>query len=46
MKVHARPMKLDGRLASPIEEASRPSLWEPILLLLFIVMIGFLLESL
>jgi hypothetical protein len=39
-------MKLDGRLASPSEEASRPSLLEPILLLLFIVMIGSLLELL
>jgi len=46
MKVHARPMKLDGGLAFPSEEASRPSFLEPILLLLFMVMIGFLLEPL
>jgi hypothetical protein len=41
-----QPMKPDGRLASPSQEASRPSFLEPILLLLFIVMIGFLLEPL
>ena len=46
MNMHARLMKLDGRLASPNEEASRPSLLEPILLLLFMVMIGSLLEML
>jgi hypothetical protein len=46
MNMHARVMKLDGRLASPNEEPSRPSLLEPILLLLFIVMIGSLLEML
>jgi len=44
MKVHARLMELDGRLASRTEEASRPSLLEPILVLLFIVTIGSLLE--
>ena len=43
MKMHARLMKLDGGLASPSEEASRPSLLEPILLLLFIAVIAALL---
>ena len=46
MKVHDRLVKLDGRLAFPSDEASRPSFLEPILLLLFLVMIGFLLEPL
>jgi hypothetical protein len=46
MGVHDRLMELDGRLASPGGEASRPSLWEPILLLLFLVMIGSVLQLL
>jgi hypothetical protein len=46
MKVHARLMELDDRLASSSAEASPPSFLEPILLLLFIVMIGSVLELL
>ena len=46
MKMYARLMKIDDRLASPGGEASRPSLLEPILLLLFLVMIGSVLELL
>ena len=44
MDAHARLMKLDGRPASPGGEASRPSLLEPILLLVFLVMIGTVLQ--
>ena len=44
MDVHDRLMKLDGRLASPGGEASQPSLLEPLLLLLFLVMIGTVLQ--
>jgi hypothetical protein len=45
MKMHAQ-MKIGGRLASPGEETSRPSLWEPILVFLFLVMIGSVLQLL
>ena len=46
MKMHASLMKIDDRLASPGGEASLPSLWEPIFLLLFLVMIGSVLQLL
>ena len=46
MKMHARLMKLHARLASPFGEANQPSFLEPILLFLFMVMIGSLLEML
>lgn len=46
MKMRARLMKLHARLASPFGEANRPSFLEPILLFLFMVMIGSLLEML
>ena len=46
MKMHARPMKLHARLASPFGEANRPSFLEPILLLLFMVLIGTVLQLL
>jgi hypothetical protein len=39
-------IKIGDRLASPGGELSRPSLWEPILLLLFLVMIGSVLQLL
>ena len=46
MDVHARPMKLMPDWPLPFGEANRPSLLEPILLLLFLVMIGSVLELL
>ena len=46
MKMHARPMKLHARLASPFGEANRPSFLEPILLFLFMVLIGTVLQLL
>ena len=46
MKMHARPIKLHARLASPFGEANRPSFLEPILLFLFMALIGSLLEML
>ena len=45
MKMYAG-LKSDDRLASPGGEVSRPSLLEPILLLVFLVMIGSVLQLL
>ena len=46
MDLHARLMKLHARLASPLGEANRPSFLEPLLLFLFLGLIGSLLELL
>jgi hypothetical protein len=44
--MHARLTKLHARLASSFGEANRPSFLEPILVFLFLVTIGSLLELL
>ena len=44
MDVNARLMKLHARLASPLGEANRPSVLEPILVFLLLGLIGTLLE--